>query len=152
MSRSLISWITGGVLLAALVTAFAIAVWPASETEKARNDGEALGAAVTQLNEADTQEEVDAALIEIRDAAADTREHAGDAVADQVDEQVDALERAADGAYGAATADDEFSQDIYEWELEDAVNDLTGNAEDFRSTGPEVQQAFWEGYDSTVSA
>jgi hypothetical protein len=152
MSRSLITWITGGVLFAALVTALAIAVWPASETEKARNDGEALGTAVASLQSATTQAEVDAALVDIRDAAADTREHAGDAIAEQVDDQVDALDRAAEGAYGAATADDEFSQDVYEWELEDAIDDLTGNAEDFRTTGPEVQQAFWEGYQSTVSA
>jgi hypothetical protein len=150
MSRSLISWITGGVLFAALFTALAIAVWPASETDKARSDGEALGTAVASLSSATTQAEMDAALVDIRDAAADTREHAGDAVADQVDDQVDALDRAADGAYGAATADDEFSQDIYEWELEDAVNDLNGNAEDFRTTGPEVQQAFWEGYESAT--
>jgi hypothetical protein len=49
-----------------------------------------------------------------------------------------------------ATAGDEFSQDIYEWELEDALTDLSTNAEDFRTEGPEVQQAFWEGYRSTV--
>ena len=106
---------------------------------------------VASLSSATTQAEVDAALVDIRDAAADTRDHAGDAVADHVDDQVDALDRAAEGAYGAATAGDEFSQDIYEWELEDAVNDLTGNAEDFRTTGPEVQQAFWEGYESTTT-
>ena len=150
MSSSLTYWITGGITFAALVITLAIALSPASNTDKARSDGEALGTAVASLNTATSQEEVDAAVADLRDAAADTRDHAGDAVADQVDEQVDALDRAADGAYGAATADDEFSQEVYEWELDDALADLNGNAESFRTEGPEVQQAFWEGYQSTV--
>jgi hypothetical protein len=150
MSRSLLLKITGGLSFAALLTALAIAVWPASNTDRARSDGEALATAVADLNNATSQEEIDAALVDIRDAAADTRDHAGDAVAEQVSDQADALDRAADGAYGAATADDEFSQEIYEWELDDAVSDLNGNAEDFRTEGPEVQQAFWEGYQSAI--
>jgi hypothetical protein len=150
MSRSLTYWITGGVAFAALLTALAIAVWPASNTDKARSDGEALATAVSSLNTASNQDEIDAALVDVRDAAADTRDHAGDALADQVETQADALDRAAEGAYGAATADDEFSQEIYQWELDDAVADLNGNAEDFRAEGPEVQQAFWEGYQSAI--
>ena len=151
MSRSLLLKITGGLTFAALLTALAIAVWPASNTDKARSDGEAMGTAVAVAADgATSQAEIDAALVDVRDAAADTRDHAGDAVGDQVDDQADALDRAADGAYGAATAGDEFSQEIYEWELEDALNDLNGNAEDFRTEGPEVQQAFWEGYRSTI--
>jgi hypothetical protein len=150
MSRSLLLKITGGLTFAALLTALAIAVWPASDTDKARSDGEAFGTAVASLNSAATQEEIDAALADIRDAAGETRDHAGNAVADQVDEQVENLDRAANGAYGMATAGDEFSQDIYEFELEDAVSDLSGSAEDFRAEGPEVQQAFWEGYRSAV--
>jgi hypothetical protein len=150
MSRSLLLKLTGGLTFAALLTALALAVWPASNTDRARSDGEAMGAAVSSLQTATSQAEIDAALVDVRDAAADTREHAGDAVGDQVEDQVDALDRAADGAYGAATAGDEFSQDIYEWELEDALNDLSGNADDFRAEGPEVQQAFWEGYRSAI--
>jgi hypothetical protein len=150
MSRSLMLKITGGLTFAALLTALALAVWPTSNTERARDDGEALATAVTSLNSATTQEEIDAALVDVRDAAADTRDHAGDAIADQVDEQAENLDRAADGAYGMATAGDEFSQDIYEWELEDALTDLNSNAEDFRTEGPEVQQAFWEGYRSAI--
>jgi hypothetical protein len=146
-------WITiGGLTLAALLTALAIALWPASNTDQARNDGEALGTAVVALDEADTQAEIDAALIDLRDAATDTREHAGDAVADQVEAQADALERAADGAYGTATSDDAFESDLYEWELETAVDDLNDNASDFREEGPEVQQAFWEGFESVTNA
>jgi hypothetical protein len=29
---------------------------------------------------------------------------------------------------------------------------LEGQAEEFRTTGPEVQQAFWDGYETGVSA
>ena len=64
----------------------------------------------------------------------------------------DALDRAADGFVGTLTADDEFEQDLYEAELDVAVDDLTSQAEDFRTTGPEVQQAFWDGFDTGLDA
>jgi hypothetical protein len=44
------------------------------------------------------------------------------------------------------TSDDSFSVDVYQAELNTAVDDLAGQADDFRTTGPEVQQAFWDGY------
>ena len=85
-------------------------------------------------------------------AASDTADHAGDAVANQVNDQADALDRAADGFVGSLTADDEFEHDLYQAELDIAVDDLTSQAEDFRTTGPEVQQAFWDGYDTGLTA
>jgi hypothetical protein len=48
------------------------AVWPASEVDKARTDGEQLGQAVAQLQDAHTAEEVDAALVELDAAVSDT--------------------------------------------------------------------------------
>ena len=150
--RSLIYRVAGGASLAAILAATAIAVWPASETEKAYDDGQAFGAAVAQLQAADTTDEVDAALTEMEAAVIDTRDHAGDAVADQVEKQEDALARAADGAVGMFEADDEFEQDLYELELEDALADLGDNAEEFRTTGPEVQQSFWDGYEDGHSS
>jgi hypothetical protein len=50
------------------------------------------------------------------------------------------------------TAEDDWDYDVYQWELEDAVDDLTSNAEDFRTTGPEVQQAFWDGYQDGLNS
>jgi hypothetical protein len=150
-SKSLLRKIAAGSSITALIAAGAIAFWPASETDKAYDDGQKFGEAVAQLQSATTSSEVDAALADMDAAVADTREHAGDAVADQADDQANALDRAADGAYGAATADDEFSQDVYESEFNTAVDDLSSNAEDFRSTGPEVQQAFWDGYQNGVN-
>jgi hypothetical protein len=141
-SGGLLRKIAAGTSITALLAAAAIALWPASETDKAYDDGERFGTAVAQLQSATTSEEIDAALTEMDAAVADTRDHAGDAVADQVNAQADALDRAAEGAYGAATADDGFTQDIYESEFDTAVDDLGDNAEDFRTTGPEVQQAF----------
>jgi hypothetical protein len=85
-------------------------------------------------------------------AIADTRDHAGDAVANQVDDQADALSRAADGFVGVHTSDDAFSVDLYQAELNTAVDDLGDNAEDFRTTGPEVQQAFWDGYQDGLNS
>lgn len=139
-------------LIAAVLAAVAIAAWPASETDKARDDGEQLGEAVSQLYYADSSAEVDAALAEIDEAATATREHAGDEVADQVAAQEDALARAADGFVGANTADNEFDQDLYQAELEVALDDLTSQASDFRAQGPEVNEAYWEGFDDGLSA
>jgi hypothetical protein len=149
--ESLTAWLVGGAVVAALVAALVVAVWPASEADKARDDGERLGTAVHALYYADTTDEVDSALADVRDAAADTRDHAGDAVAAQVSDQADALERAADGFVGSRTADDSFSQDLYQSELDTAVDDLAGQASSFRDDGPEVEQAFWDGYETGVA-
>jgi hypothetical protein len=144
---SLLTWIAGGVLTAAVLAAVAIAVWPASEAEKARADGEQLGQAVGDLYYAQSEAEVDAALADIDAAVSDARDHAGDEVAEQVTEQQDALARAVDGFVGATTTDDAFEADLYEVELDYALDDLESQASDFRTQGPEVQQAFWEGFE-----
>ena len=144
--------VAGGTVVAASLAAVTIALWPASETDKARSDGERFGESVAALYAADSASEVDAALVDMRGAVVDTREHAGDAVADQVDDQADALDRAVDGFVGERTTDSEFEQDLYEAELDVAVDDLTSQAEDFRTEGPEVQQAFWDGFDTGLNA
>jgi hypothetical protein len=144
---SLLAWIAGGVVTAALLVALAVALWPASEADKARADGEQLGQAVSDLRDAGSEAEVDTALADIDAAVADAREHAGDEVSEQVSEQQDALARAADGFVGATTTDDAFDADLYEAELEYALDDLEGQAADFREQGPEVHQAYWEGFE-----
>jgi hypothetical protein len=144
--------IAAGTSLATILAIGAVALWPASETDKAYDDGQAVGAAVVELQNASTSTEVDDALADLQVAAADTRDHAGDAVADQVDKQYDALYRAADGAVGSVTTDSDWDYEAYQWELDVALDDLENNAEDFRTTGPEVQQAFWDGYQDTVNA
>jgi hypothetical protein len=146
--RRAFGWITGGATVTAALVAAAIALWPASEADKARADGEAFGAAVAQLQSATTQAEAEAALTEVQAAAADTREHVDAAVSEQVTAQADALERAVDGFVGANTSTDAWEADLYEWELDVAADDLADNAQDFRTTGPEIQQAFWQGYET----
>jgi len=149
--KSLLRWIAGGATATAVAVAIAIAVWPASETDKAYDDGQRFGEAVSHLQTATSTDEVNAALDEVNAAAAQTRDHAGDAVADQVNDQYDALSRAADGFVGSRTSDDAFSVDVYQAELNGAVDDLANNADDFRTTGPEVQQAFWDGYQNAMN-
>ena len=151
-STSLLAKLIGGTSLVAGLAAVAIAVWPASEAEKAYDDGERFGAAVAQLQSADTTAEVDDALTELRLAVDSTAEHAGDALTDQVNDQADALSRAADGFVGSHTSDDSFEADLYQAELDTAVDDLTGNADEFRTTGPEIQQSFWDGYDAGLDS
>jgi len=66
-------------------------------------------------------------------------------VANQIADQQDALARSADGFIGTLTADDAWSVDLYQAELNDAVDDLASQAEQFRTTGPKAAQAFYEG-------
>jgi hypothetical protein len=145
---SMVRWIVGTIGLAAIVTAVAIAVWPASAADKARADGENLGQAVGALHNATSTTEVDAALTDINAALNDTRTHAGDELASQVDEQADALNRAADGFVGSRTADDGWDQDLYQSELDYAVDDLANNADDFQNQHSEVRAAYYEGFQS----
>jgi hypothetical protein len=147
----LLRWIGGGGLVVAAIVALAIAVWPASEADKAREDGKHVGEAVSALYSATSAEEVDAALSDLDTAIADTREHAGDRVGSQLDDQADALSRAADGFVGVHTTDG-FDQDLYQADLDTAVDDLTSQADDFRAEGPEVQQAFWNGVEEGLPA
>jgi hypothetical protein len=145
--------IIGGALLALLLAGVvAIAVWPASETDKARDNGEQVGQAVNDLYYAESSSDVDAALNELDAAVSDTRADVSDEFADQVDAQTDALNRAADGFVGSRTTDDAFEQDLYQSELDTALDDLTDNASGFRAQGPEVHQAFWDGFESGVNS
>ena len=144
-------WFTGSIVTIAVIALVAIAVWPASEADKARADGEHLGQAVSDLYYADSSSEAEAALGDINAAVIDTRDHAGDAVANQAADQEDALVRAVDGAVGAATTGDSFEAELYQAELDIAVDDLNRQADDFRTNAPEVEQAFWEGFDQGLN-
>ena len=146
----LVSWIAGGTAVSALLATLAIAAWPASAADQARADGERYGQAVSDLYAAQSPAEVDAALSDMHGAAADARDHAGDEVADQVAAQEDALARAADGFVGTNTSD--ASADLYQAELDVAVDDLSSQAADFRDQGPDVRQAFWDGVDDGLTA
>ena len=136
LPSSLLAKLGLGALAATLLTVLTIVLWPASEADKARADGEKVGEAVSALYNADSADEVDAALADLSTAVADTAYHAGSNVSDQINDQADALSRAADGFVGVHTSDDAFSVDLYQAELNDAVDDLGDNAEDFRTTGP----------------
>jgi hypothetical protein len=144
-------WLTGGIATIAVIVLVAIAVWPASEADKARADGEQLGQAVSDLYYADSSSEVDLALEDVHTAVIDTRDHAGDAVANQVADQEDALARAVDGFVGANTTDSSFESEVYQAELDTALNDMSSQADNFRDNAPEVQQAFWEGFDTGLN-
>jgi hypothetical protein len=148
---SLLGWIAGSVLVLAALVALTIALWPASEAEKARADGEQLGQAVAQLSDAQSSADVDAALVEIRDAGRDARDHGGDAVAAQVANQEDALARTLDGFVGANTTDDAFEADLYQAELDTAVDDLVNQADEFQTNAPEVVQEYWNGFEDGVN-
>lgn len=148
---TILGWIAGGIAVIAAVALLAVALWPASEADKAYDDGHDVGTAVNHLYYADSSDEVDEALVELEDAVVDTREHAGDAVYEQASDQEDALSRAADGFAGVHTSTDSWEVDVYQAELNDALADLDDNAEDFQENAPEVEQAFWDGYEDGVN-
>jgi type VI protein secretion system component VasK len=147
----LLGRMAAGALLAAALVALAVALWPASEADKARADGEQVGEAVAQLYGAESADEVDAALAELHTAALETGDNAGAAVSAQVADQEDALARAAEGFAGSVTTDSEWDAELYQAELDLALNDLESQASQFRTEGPEVRQAFWEGYEDGLS-
>ena len=139
-------------LAVCVVAAATVALWPASEADKARDDGEQVGQAVSHLYYADSTEEVNDALDELNTAVSDSLDHGSDALGEQVTDQADALDRAANGFVGALTTDSEFDQELYEAELDYALDDLSSQADHFRTNAPEVEQAFWEGVDSGLNA
>ena len=143
---SAVKAITGAALIALMLTALTIAVWQ-TEADKARDDGEQLGEAVTQVYDADSQSELDSALAEVDEAVSESADHAGDAVTDQAERQAEALDLAVEGYYGAVTTTDEWEQDVYETELSYALDVLSYNADEFRSTSDDVVEAYWEGFD-----
>jgi hypothetical protein len=147
----MLRWITGGAVLAAILTALTIALWPMSETEQARQDGENIGHAVVDLRNAETTGDVDSALDDLHASIRDARDHAGDAVYDQVEAQGDAIYHAVNGFIGATESDDGWDQELYEEELDQALEDLASQAEDFRTGTPEVAQAFGEGLQDGLS-
>jgi hypothetical protein len=140
-----------GTLFALAAAILTVALWPASEADKARADGEQLGQAVSALYAAESAAEVDTALADVSEAAADTRAHAGDRANEQLSDTEDALARAADGFVGAHTSDSNWDADLYQAELDIAIDDLDNQAQDIREDAPEVEQAFWDGFDSALT-
>ena len=149
---SISRWLAGGAVLVALITALTIALWPQSEADKARADGENLGSAVAQLRDAETTDDVHDALDDLGDAVHDTRSHASDAVYEQAQSQGDAVYHAVNGFIGTVSAEDDWDQELYEEELDQAVEDLSANAEELRTNAPEVEAAYWEGVQDGLSS
>ena len=146
-----VSRFVASLLALAVVATATWALWPASEADRARDDGEQVGQAVSHLYYAESTEEVNDALDELNAAVADTLDHGSDALDEQVSDQADALDRAADGVVGSLTSDSDFDQELYEAELDYALDDLSNQADHFRTNAPEVEQAFWEGVDSGLN-
>jgi acyl-CoA reductase-like NAD-dependent aldehyde dehydrogenase len=136
----------------AAIVAVTIAVWPDSAADKARADGKHLGQAVGDLYHAQSQADVEAAFDDMRSALDDTRQHAGDELNKQVDKQADALNRAADGFVGAHSSDSSWDQDLYQSEVDYAVDDLASNAGDFRNQHSEATNAYWDGFQDGLPA
>jgi len=145
--RSILVRLSAGAATVATVTLATVALWPASNAEKAHADGEQLGEAVAAVEAADTQEELDAAMEDLDVAVEETADNAGDAVYDEAVEFDDAADRAVDGFVGMNTTDDGFEYDLYEAELDGAIDDLNDQASDLEEGIPEVQEEFWQGYE-----
>jgi uncharacterized phage infection (PIP) family protein YhgE len=151
-NNPLFRWIAGGLLAACAVAAVTVALWPASAEETARADGKQVGQAASDLYYAQSTDEVDAAMADLDAAVNQSRDHASSEVNDQLNKQVDALDSAADGFVGSRTTDDSFEADLYQSELDYALDDLASNADNFQTNGPQVVQAFWDGVSDGLAA
>jgi hypothetical protein len=149
--RRLLHWAGGGAAVAAVLAAGAIALWPASVADKARDDGERFGTAAAALYDAQSPQEVDAALADMNAAGLAARDHVSGDVTDHISDQEDALTRAADGFVGAHLSGDAWEVDLYQAELNDAVDDLQNEAKSFRNNGSEAAQAFYDGVETGLA-
>jgi hypothetical protein len=149
---SVLRWIAGGALACAVIAALTIALWPTSATDTAYDDGQGLGQAVSDLRTATTYDEVDSAMTDVRGALDTARNHASDELSAQITDQGDALSRALDGFTGAVATSDDWDQSLYEYELDTALDDLSAQADHFRSQAPEVNQAFYDGLQAGLGA
>jgi hypothetical protein len=144
-ARKLTRWLLVGVLAAAMLAAAAVAVWPASAADTAYDDGVRVGQAVDDLRNADTYTDVDNALTDVRHATRDARDHAGDELDQQITDEQSAFFDALNGAAGSVQSTDDWDQSLYEDQLDSAIDDLSSNADEFRTNGPDVVQSFWNG-------
>jgi hypothetical protein len=145
-------WIIGAVTGVAVVVVLAVALWPQSAEDRAYDDGQRLGQALTDLRTADTYAEVDAGLTDVRHAASKAHDHVGDALDEQLTKQQNAFFAAVDGYAGATTTDDAWEQDVYDAELDDALNAFDDQADDFRSSSDDVARAFGDGLQSGLQS
>jgi hypothetical protein len=150
--QSVMKWLGLGTLVAIALAAIAIVAWPASAADTAYDDGVRVGNAVNDLRNAETYEDVDQGLTDLRHAVRDAQDHAGDELDEQITKQQDAFFDAMNGAVGANTTDSGWDQDIYESQFDDATDALVSNADDFRTNGPDVVQSFWNGVEDGLNS
>ena len=121
---------------AALVAALALAGCGDSPEDDARRDGKDMGEAVRALHDAQSVEEAQAAVGELRTAAEDLTEDVRGAVSDQVETQKETLSSAAD-AFRAGEPD----------ELRAVIGDIRAQAQAFGESGDSVANEFWRGFE-----
>ena len=147
----LLQWVGVGTLAAVFATSLTIAVWPASEADKARDRRRAdRPGRQRALRRPERRARSTRRWPTSRSPSPTPRNHAGDRVDEQLSDTEDALSRAADGFAGAHTTDG-WDADLYQAELDVAIDDLADQAQDIREDAPEVEQAFWDGFDSGLT-
>jgi phage-related protein len=124
------------VIAAALVAALAVGACGDSPEDEARDDGEAIGEAVRELDDATSPEQIQEAVADIGEAVDGMGEDARDAVREQVETQRDTLQDAAGAIQGADTSD-----------LQAAIQQIRSQAAAFETGTDSVANEFWRGFD-----
>jgi imidazoleglycerol phosphate dehydratase HisB len=127
------------------VVALAAAGCGDSPEDTAHDNGEALGEALAQIDDAQDVQELTSGTVALRQAVSDVSDDVGSRVRKQVDAQQDSLSSAVGDLRTAITSDDAEARDEARVKLQDSVQDLRSRASSFSDSSDSVANSFWDG-------
>jgi hypothetical protein len=127
------------------VVALAAAGCGDSPEDTAHDQGKAVGAALQQLTDARSADELQAAATKLKDAVGDVSDDVGDRARSQVSVQRDGLNQAVGDLRQALGAGNPDTAATARTELQGDVQDLRARASSFASSNDSVANSFWDG-------
>jgi hypothetical protein len=116
-----------------------------SPEDTAHDQGKAVGAALAQLADPRSADELQAASTKLKDAVGDVSGDVGDRARSQVSVQRDGLNQAIGDLRQALTSSDAGTAATARTELQGDVQDLRARASSFASSTDSVANSFWDG-------
>lgn len=116
-----------------------------SPEDTAHDQGKAVGAALAQLTDARSADELQAAVTKLKDAVGDVSDDVGDRARSQVSVQRDGLNQAVGDLRQALSSSDPDTAATARTELQGDVQDLRARASSFASSNDSVANSFWDG-------
>jgi hypothetical protein len=131
--------------LALAAIALAVAGCGDSPEDTAHDQGEAVGAALQQLTQARSADELQAATDALKSAVGDVSDDVGDRARSQVSVQRDGLNQVIGDLRTALTSGDADRAAAARTELQGDVQDLRARAGSFSASSDSVANSFWDG-------